>query len=296
MPSKVTLASDTDVLVFSADNPWNGLPTFDRLIDWDEVPEVDVEATKRPDAIGDYLPQQTYPRGARPGIEGQWYSRTVKEARAARERLMGFYNDGRPITMIVEDELRTTRRVVQVARIKAPWEHRPFFDFTIDTMCEDARRYGPTVTATGGLAKPGSGLLLPSNEALGLGLDFGTMGLDFGTVGDDGRITITNDGNAETPIVMTVTGGTMLGGFDLVEVETGRRIPYVGDVLAGQIITIDTDRETAYIGDSTPAGRYLAAPQWFQLPRKASRTIAFVPRGVTSGAPTLTVATAAAYY
>lgn len=296
MPATVTLASDDDVLIFTADEPWGGGPTFDEVEDWDELPEVPIDATKRPEAIGDYLPAQTYPRGARPGIEGQWYASSVVQARRNRERLMAFYNDGRPITMIVADELRTTSREVLVASIDAPWTHLPYFDFTIDTMAEDARRYGPRSILTTGLPRPGSGLRLPSDGATGTGLDFGTTGLDLGTLGDDGRIVVRNDGNAETPLELTVAGGSMPDGFEVVEVETGRRIPYVGPVVSGTSVTLDTHTEAAYINGTTPASRFLASPEWYQLPRRSTRTYAFVARGAVMGTPTLTVASAPAYY
>lgn len=121
------------------------------------------------------------------------------------------------------------------------------------------------------------------------------LGLDFGSTPVDGRVLVTNEGTAEAPFVVAVTGGTMSDGFEVVEVETGRRMVYVGPVVAGTVVSLESELETAFVNDA-PAGRYVASSEWWQLAPLSSSTLHFLPRGAVSGTPTMTVTTRPAFY
>lgn len=262
---------------------------------------------KRPGAPGAFAPEQTFPDEKVVSIEGTNVGTPFSVSRAAalqlREDLTALYNNGRPIIMSVADDLRTTWREVMVASIGFPWSIHSDFDFTIDVKAADPRRYSTASVVSTGLQSPGSGLQLPFNEATGVGLELPSdetptpdLGLDLGTLGTSGRLIVTNDGNTETFSEFAVTGGSMPDGFVAVNVATGERLTYLGPVNSGDVITLDGATQTAFINGATPAGRWLASPQWWSVPPRSSLEIAFLALGATTGTPTLTATTFHAYY
>lgn len=282
MATTFTLA---DVL-FTGDGVYQGY-TYDRIIDWMKV-EAPVESQARPNAPGAYSPGQTHPEELTISIEGQFFGLTERAALEAREVLLGLYNDGLPIVMAVTNPLGTTTREVFVKAVKVPWTIHKEFKFTIDVVATDPRRYGPVQRVTVGLAVAGSGLVWP---AAGL-----VWPVDWGTTASSDRGVVANPGNAETVTTYTVSGGTMLDGFAIVNTDTGERLTYIGPVTSGDTIELDTAARTAFINGASLAGRFLPSPQWWSIPRKSSRTIQFLALGATTGTPRLTLDTAPAYY
>lgn len=302
MGTTITLAADIITITLTGDGIHTGC-TYDELIDWYGVDGVDMGFVKRPGAPGAFAPEQTYPDEAVITIKrGQYFGMDRADALSMREDLTALYNEGRPIVMTVADDLRTTSREVLVEAIKFPWTIHAEFEFDIDMRAADPRRYGDPITVSTPLAAPGSGLQLPYDEVTGVGLLLPSdetptpdLGLDLGTTGVDGRITITNAGNTETFTVFTVTDGDMPDGFEIVNVETGQRLPYVGPLVSGTVVTIDSGTQAAFINDITPS-RYLASPQWWADPPRASYQVAFLARGPVTGTPTLTATTSPAFY
>lgn len=265
--------------------------TYDRLVDWQGVPNVDLGFEKRPNAPGAFAAGQTFPEEAVISIEGQFFGADEAAGIAAREALAELYNDGFPMTMSVADALRTTSREVYVKAVKFPWTIHREFSFTIDVSAHDPRRYGEPVVVGTPLAIAGSGLDWSAN-----GLDWSTEGLDWGTPSIDGRVVVTNTGNTQTVSTYLVSGGSMPDGFAIVNVDTGERLTYIGPVTEGTTVTLDTASLTAFINGVSPAGRFLPSPQWWSVPRKGALSLQFLALGTVFGSPRLDVTTAPAFY
>jgi hypothetical protein len=140
--------------------------TYDKLEGWYGLPDVDLRMKKRPNQPGAFSIDKTTPAQATISIEGQYFGTSEVDALRARERLLAIYADGRALTMKVDDSLRTTSRVVQVASIDIPWTARPEFKWTIDLEAADPKRYAAPVTVTNGLALAGSGLSFESGTPI----------------------------------------------------------------------------------------------------------------------------------
>lgn len=302
MGTTITLTGDIVTLTITGDGIYTSC-TYDRLDGWYGDVDVDLGLVKRPNAPGAFAPEQVFPGEAVISIEGDYFGADRQAALRMREDLTALYNEGRPITMTVADDLRTTHREVLVARVGLPWTIHPEFEFSIDMTAPDPRRYADPVTVGTTLAVAGSGLQLPSNEATGVGLLLPSnetpnpdLGIDFGTVSTSGRVTVTNQGNTATTSKMVVSGGSMTDGFDIVNVATGQRLSYIATVPTGSTVTIDGDLRTAFINDFGPAGRWLVAAQgWWTTPARSSHELAFIARGATTGNPRLDAITASAF-
>lgn len=122
--------------------------------------------------------------------------------------------------------------------------------------------------------------------------------LDFGDTPSDGRVTIDNPGNASAVTTFKVSdpGGSMTGGFTLVNVETGETLTYIGTVTQGTVITLDPVTRQAYVNDVNPVGRFLPSPQWWETPPDSTTTVQFIANGAYTGTPNLRAETAAANY
>lgn len=285
MGTTITFTADSLSLTITGDGVYVGC-TYDRLDGWYDV-EADLGLVDRPNAPGSFAPERTYP-GSRPiSVEGQYFGASRADALLMRETLAALYNEGRAVTMSVADDLRTTSREVLVSAIDFPWTIHQEFGFTIDATAADPRRYddGAGSSASTGLALPGTGLAWPV-----------AWPVDWGTIGVSGKLTVSNPGNTETVSVYTVTGGEMLDGFVIVNVDTGERLTYVGPVAAGTTVELDTKTRTAFINGTGPGSRFLVSPQWWAVPPRSTREIQFLARGAVTGSPTLTVVTRPAYH
>lgn len=279
-------------VVITGDRPGEGF-TYDKLVDWYGVNVSDTGFQKKPNAPGSFSPGKTNPGDLLVSVEGQRFGTSRALGIQAREDLSSLYNDGEPVTMTVADDLRTTSREVFIKAVSFPWTIHPNFKYTIDAEAADPRRYGPVLQAGTTLAIAGAGLKLPEQAEPNIGLQFP---IDFGNTPVDGRAVAMNEGNAETVSRYVISGGGILGGFALINVETGERLTYLGPLLEGTSIELDSQLETAFINGTAPAGRYLAGPEWWAIPKKSSRRIQFVALGSTTGNPRLDVYTAPAFY
>lgn len=273
------------LLVITGDGVYSGC-TYNRLDNWYGVDNVDLGLVKRPGAPGAFAPSKTDPGEKVVSVEGSFFGSTRAAALQMREDLTALYNDGEPIRMTVADDLRTTSRQVLVESVTFPWTIHPEFDFSIDLTAEDPRRYGASVNVGTALATAGTGLTWPV-----------VWPVSWGTVGVTGRVTIDNlQGNTETLPSFLVSGGEMPDGFEIVNVTTGERIPYVGPLVAGTTISLDANTRTALINGTGPGNRYLSSPQWFGVPKRSAIEVQFLARGAVTGSPRLDVYTAPAFY
>lgn len=286
----VTLTSPSDTIVMSGD-PRAGFVYNDSTLDaWYVLAEVDAGLNKRPNAHGTYAPDQLFVNEARPIVNGQFYGSSTADALVARQRLTAMYNDGRPVTMSVEDDLGTTTREVWVVEV-APdfrWGHT-HFSFDMVAVAPDPRRYGPSVESEDGMPVGSSGLTWP------LGTAPSGLYWDWGTPGTLGQVAFTNAGAATTLPVLHVGGA---GGFDVgfrvTEIETGRELTLMRATGTGDTIILDsrTERATLNGGDVTGA---MTRRQWFAIPSGETRRYQITPLGSVTGAPTIRLVAAIAY-
>lgn len=284
MGTTITLQATGVTLVITGDRPYEGC-TYNRLDGWYGVQGVDVPATARENAVGAFSPTQTYPGAKAISIEGDFFGADAAAALRMKEDLAALYNEGRPLTMTVADDLRTTSRQVLAASVDFPWTIHREFPYALDFVAPDPRRYGPEVAVGTGLAAAGTGLSYPL-----------VYPLDYGTVAVNNRVNVSNSGNTETMSRYVVSGGDMPDGFEIVNVATGERLTYVGPVAAGNTVTIDTSTRTAFINATGQGSRYLSNPQWWTVPPRSTLELAFSSRGSISGSPQLDVYTAPAFY
>lgn len=284
MGTDIALITDTITLLITGRGVFEGC-TYDKLEGWYDLPDVDPGFAKRPNAPGAFAPGQTFPGEAVISIEGQYFGSNAADALTMRERLLEIYGEGKPLTMSVADDLRTTTRRVYVVAVAFPWTIHREFSFTLDMSAADPRRYGATITVGTELAKAGTGLVWPVKWPV-----------DWGTIATDGRVSVANPGNTGTLSTYTISGGTMPDGFALVNVNTGERLTYLGPVNAGTTIVLDTLAQTAYINGTAPAGRFLVSPGWWGIPARSTRSIQFIALGPVTGTPRVDIATAPAYY
>lgn len=283
MGTVITFTTSRDTVVITGDEPYSG-PTYDVLDQWYSV-QADLRYAKRPGAPGSFAPQRSFPNDLLVSVEGQFFGETPADALAMRERLTGLYDDGLEVTMTVADDLRTTTRVVHVESVSFPWTARREIGYSIDARAADPRRYGDTQSDSAALAVPGGGLAFPL-----------VLPLDFGIVTTDGRVDTINAGTTATSTRFVVDGGDMPDGFVLINVATGQQVTYVGPVANSTSVVLDFAARVAFINGTAPASRFLSSPEWWQVPAGSTLQVQFLARGETTGTPTLSAATASAYY
>jgi hypothetical protein len=158
------------------------------------------------------------------------------------------------------------------------------FGWAVEWWCPDPVRYGPgrvRVDAPGG--RPGRARVPPRSP------------LDFGPLATLGRLTLTNPGSAPSYPRFTVTG-PLVGGFELVEVNSGRRLRLERDVPDGSTVVIDAKAgSVSYDGQGGYEG-YLTARQWWPIPPMGSAVVLFTALGAPDPSALLTVQYAPAYW
>lgn len=284
MGTTITLDTGTLQVIITGDGVFSGC-TYDVLDGWYGVDAVDLSLVPRPNAPGSFAPSQTFPDSKVISIEGDYFGASRADGIAMRETLSGLYNDGRPVTMTVADDLRTTSREVLIAAVVFPWTIHQEFEFSIDMTAADPKRYGEESNSGTTLATSGTGLEWPIEWPI-----------DWGTIGVDGSLTIENTGNTETGIRFVVSDGDMPDGFVIVNTTTGQRLTYVGPLTVGTTVTLNSSTRTALINGAGPGSRFLSSPEWFTVPARSEIRVQFLARGSVSGTPRLDAYSAPAHY
>lgn len=282
---EVTLTSPDDEITFRA-LPEGGGFVYDNetLQRWYEPAASEPDVDSRPNANGSYGLGQVFTAEHRPIIVGQYYGTDSIDAKAQRQRLIAMRNEGNPILMTVKDESGvTTRREVWLVDYAAPFAADfSHFTFDLDLIAPDALRYGERMTDSSGMPTPGSGLVWNLGTAPS-GLYF-----DWGTPGNLGQITLTNEGGAATGPIIEVGGpGTIVGGFRVTEIETGRELTFARALAYGDVIVLDSQAQNATLNGADVTG-LMTSRKWFTVPRGVTRRYQITPLGSVSGAPTIT--------
>ena len=155
----------------------------------------------------------------------------------------------------------------------------------------DPVAYGPGQSATTGFAEEGGGLQFPlfTDGTTDVGY------LDFGAPGTSGRVDLSNAGTAEFWPVFRIAGPTPAAGFEIVDVPTGRRIRYAGQVPSGSVLEIDTATGSVILDGTADRSGLVTVREWTAVPAGGSTTVGFVPLG-PDGSATCTVIWADAWW
>jgi hypothetical protein len=287
----IRITTDTDSILFSGDDLASGWIYNDKSLDsWYSTPDVSVDTNARPNAHGDYSPDQTYTEAARPALEGQYFGVDRIAAGVARNRLSGLYNDGKQVRIDVTDPIvGVTSRNAFITNVDVPWTPHKQLTFAIDAYCPDPRRYGPLTTlGPVALPSPSSGLVWP------LGTAASGRFWEWGTIANLGQLTYTNLGNTPAYLTFQVgSGGRFFSGFQIVEVETGRVLSYAAATNTNDVVTLNNRTRRAQLNGSGDASGPLVIRQWMSVPPGATRHYQLATLGTVGGTPTLsaTVAT-----
>lgn len=191
-----------------------------------------------------------------------------------------------PVELIVDDGTGPRMRRVEVHRVtvaaRFEWWNLPV---VIDMLAPDPLLYGLPKSATTGLPTPGSGMTWPI-----------VWPLDWGTPGNPGRLVVDNtDGTAETWPDMRVSLGGLSSGFQIVELETGRRLRFQQQVQEPWVIDLLPRIGRARVDGSGDVTTALKVREWPLVPAGEFRTYAFESLGASSGTPTLTASWSPAF-
>jgi hypothetical protein len=188
------------------------------------------------------------------------------------------------LTFFDEDSEIMSALVQRDGEVKLRWLTDVTFEYQLSLFAPDSRLYGmPADLPSTALPGGGSGLSWP------IGSFF-----DFGTPPQTGSVVFTNTGTAPTEPTVTISG-PLESGFQVVQVETGRRLRYEAPV-SGDLV-LDNAEGTATAGGQDRTG-LLTADDFFTVEPGATSTFQWSSLGSeTSADPALmTVAAAPAYY
>lgn len=259
---------------------------FKGLKDWWGVPESKASAEPIPQGHGSFDPGEDWRSSITPSFEAVYIGSSEAEALAAVEAFCAFGTSSDQQVMSVTDILRETSREVSVRSAKPRDHHGKRIIFVdVDCLAADPRRYGSEVLATTGLPSLAGGLAFPI-----------VFPIDFATTGESGRLTTENPGTQATSTRFVVSGGSLAGGFSLVNVEDGREIRFEFPIATTDVVTIDTKTGQAWINDeANSVSGFLTVTEWWTVPPGGSRQVQFNAIGATTGTPILSAYTAPAY-
>lgn len=289
---EITVTTPYDTLTMTGTDIASGWIYDDAaLASWYALAEVDARLTKRPNAHGVYSVDQLFTNEHRTEIPGKYFGASATDAVAARNRLTALFNDGKPVTVTVEEGGLTTSRVGTIIDVDPQWKPDHHFEFTLVFAAFDSRRYGDERTVSAGMPSPSSGLVWPLGST-----DQANPAVywNWGTPGATGRVSFTNGGNTPTyPVLLVGSGGELDGGFSIVEVSTGRTLTYSRDT-GGSIVRLDNRTRRATINGSDVTGG-LTRREWFEIPPGATYEYQIVALGGVTGAPTYDLSASDAY-
>lgn len=240
----------------------------DTFTGWDGPPLQRIDAGDRPNMHGGFdAPGWSSPRTVT--VQGSIINRDARDQ--LYSELVGSIAPGLDdlVGTTAERTLTASARLsgFDVASTRQQWAGGGFA-WTIQFRCPDARRYGeervastPLPVVQGGLSFP---LFAPPARVL-----------SFGLASTTGRVTLTNEGSADTWPMVRVWG-PLPSGFDVLETTTGRIVRYLGPVSAGQFVDLDFRTGSVLLDGVADRRGLLAVAQWWAVPRRGFRQVLFV--------------------
>lgn len=219
---------------------------------WDDPP--DGSPTDRPVAgWHGSLPGRMTRKARTVTIEGNCASPTDRDAlflRLADAAAAGF-GDGDTLTPLVGSVAgRTLTAAAQLQRLAPKVEQAAFeagvFGWAIQWRCPDPLRYGPARTLSAPINTATTGLTWPI-----------TFPITYPSNPIGGSLVLNNEGNARTPVIITLTGPLDTPG--VICVETSRRVEFPLVLAVGDTLTIDTGAGVAYLNGEYRAPSAISA-------------------------------------
>lgn len=161
------------------------------------------------------------------------------------------------------------------------------FGWQLEFWCPDPRRYGPVRTGVTALPSDSGGMAFPLFNTSGV--------IDFGGLAVPGQVTLDNDGTADSWPAFEVTG-PLAGGFELIELVTGRRLRWENTVPAGVAVALDSATGAVTYDGAPGYEGELTARDWWPVPADSTRTVQINPLGAPDPAAQLLATWAPAYW
>lgn len=263
---------------------------IDSLAGWEELPSTRFEDVQRPNAHGAF-DSVVYASARTVAISGWCFELDARDAiLEALRRQVGLQAGLAPLSVTVAGRTLTSQaRVTKAGAIltRGEWGIGRF-GWQVEWRCPDPLRYSESVPASCGFPGSSGGLTFPLFAPDGV--------LDFGVLADPGSVTVRNEGTADAPVRLRVDGPTPPEGFDLVDVDTGRRLRYIDAIPAGSWVDLDSATGTVTINGQADRSGFLSIAQWWQVPAGGSSTVAFVPLGASNTQARLTASVAPAWW
>ena len=158
-----------------------------------------------------------------------------------------------------------------------------YISYQLPLYAPDPHLYGAEQDISTGPYTHGTGLSFPI-----------AFPLDWGTAGNPGTVQFVNSGLSSTTVTCTVTGG-LSAGFQLKRQESGGSVTVNWPLLSGDSVTVDTANAAVFINGQSSLGNYTVADEWWTVAPGASCTIQFIPLGVVTGNPMLTLSACPAW-
>lgn len=259
------------------------------LTGWEDSPGPRVDDVPRANAHGSH-DSPVWASSRNPVVEGYCYSPEDRNALLASlqsgVRIGGAAQPGTLAVTFAGRTLSATGRLLRCGTTLKNWGVG-HFGFQVEWWCPDPLRYAEAQYGSTALPSDAGGLAFP--------LFGGTSLLEFGGLSSPGLLVLDNPGTADTWPTFYVTG-PLIGGFELVELTTGRRIRWENDVPAGVTVTL-TSRTGAVAYDGVPGyDGELTARQWWPIPAGDTRTVQITPLGAPDPAAQLAAVWAPAYW
>jgi len=270
-------------LTFSgADDAPFGLSTLEG---WSDLPPARRDTDSRPQAHGRFDgPVWSDERTII--ITGSTYSAAERDARLALLEDAMAWPSGRGSTeeLTITHGGRTLTAFARLTRFKptfgGAWASGGF-PYAIEWVAPDPLRYSAPIVARTGFPVLRGGLRYDLYTD-GAGTNLGW--LDYGEPSDTGRLSLTNDGNADVWPVFEVTGPVEPEGFEVVRVGSGQRIRFQGPVPAGSPLVIDSATGLAMLDGTADRGDLLTVREWSPVRPGETAEFAFINLGPHSSA------------
>lgn len=247
---------------------------------WNATSNVKTDTREKPRAHGAFRPRRVLRTALSFDGRATFYGSSVQEVRAAVEALTAsVVEDVVPVTVDDDDEGAWTRHC-RVLVTPEDDHGEPQVTVAFEFVAYDPMRYGVPVSAETGLPVEGGGFRWPIG---GVGVPF----IKWGPRGNPGTVVLTNTGTVVAYPMFEVYNGRLGGGFELIEVETSRRLRFEREVLDGQSIYLDAKARRANVEGLSDVTTALTVAQWPSIPPGASRTYRITSLGAFAGSPKL---------
>lgn len=259
---------------------------YSDLTDWLSVTDAKGGLSDRPAAHGSFDPGVWWRESASPSFRCHYLGEDAVSALTALSGLRGLAGSDTLVPMTVDLGDGPLSRMVRIHSIQVDDTHgRSAVSAEVYLQAPDPLMYGPAVSGATGVPTPGVGVADPIKDSFQEG-DPGTLG----------RVTLTNVGTAQTSRVMITVAGGLSEGVEVLVTDTGRVLRLDRLIPDGSQVLFNSRTGRVQLDGQSDVTGFLTVDEWSQIPAGATRTFQFVPLGVRSGVPQMTVTAFPAYF